>query len=271
MTLGKGKLEPIQGSGWSRGLGNHFKVELERWFGSRKWWVQILIFAVLINGFLLLLLSERPEDFTLEDSVMFLNGLLGVIGCIGGVIHLQGALVGEKSSGTAAWVLSKPISRPAFFLAKMLANGIGVVLTITVAQGLIGYLVIRFSTDTAPGLPAFLFGLTPQILHMFFYVVLTLMLGALFDRRGPVLAIPIIPLLFVDEMLPAIVSPAWMDVLKEILPFGLATGYYDVADPIAGSLMMGNQPYSLAPVFWTIGFALLFTVIGVWALGRQEF
>lgn len=271
MTLGNGKLVPIQGSGWSRGLGNHFKVELACWFSSRKWWIQVLIFAVLINGFLLLLLSERPEDFTLEDSVMFLNGILGVIGCIGGVIHLQGALVGEKSSGTAAWVLSKPISRPAFFLAKMLANGIGVVLTITLAQGLIGYLVITFSIDTAPALPAFLLGLTPQILHMFFYIALTLMLGALFDRRGPVLAIPIIPLLFVDETLPTLVSPAWMDALKEILPFGLATGYENVAPSIAGSLMLGEQPYSLAPVFWTIGFSLLFTAIGVWAWGRQEF
>jgi ABC-type transport system involved in multi-copper enzyme maturation permease subunit len=168
-------------------------------------------------------------------------------------------------------VLSKPIARPAFFLAKMLANGIGVALTITLAQGLIGYLVITFAMDSAPALPAFLLGLTPQVLHMFFYVALTLMLGALFDRRGPVLAIPIIPLLFVDEMLPALASPAWMDVLKEILPFGLATGYENVAQPIAGSLMMGNQPYSLAPVFWTIGFALLFTAIGVWAWGRQEF
>lgn len=271
MTAGHSKLEPIQGSGWSRGLGNHLRVELGRWFGTSKWWIQVLIFAALINGFLLLLLAEAPDEFNMEDSVMFLNGLLGVMGAIGGVILLQSALVGEKSSGTAAWVLSKPISRPAFFLAKLIANGIGTVLTITLAQGLIGYLVIRFMLDTAPTLPAFLFGLTPQILHMLFYVILTLMLGALFDRRGPVLAIPIIPLLFVDEMLPVLVSPAWMDVLQNILPFGLATGYENVAPSIAGSLMLGEQPYSLAPVFWTIGFALLFTAIGVWAWGRQEF
>jgi len=270
MTPGNSTLEPIQGSGWSRGLGNHLKGELERWFGSRKWWTQILIFAVLINGFLLLL-ANSPRGLDLEDGVGFLNGLLGVIGAIGGVILVQGALVGEKNSGTAAWVLSKPISRPAFFLAKLIANAIGTIVTITLTQGLIGYLILYVGLDTAPALPAFLAGLAPQIVHMLFYLTLTLMLGAIFDRRGPVLAIPIIPLLFVDELLPAVTSPALLDVLKEILPIGLATGYENAAPSIAGSLMLGDQPYSLAPIFWTMVFSALFVAIGLWFLDRQEF
>jgi ABC-2 type transport system permease protein len=271
MTPGNSTLEPIQGSGWSRGLGNHLKGELERWFGSRKWWTQMLVFALLINGFLLLMLASSSGEFDLKDGVGFLNGMLGVIGAIGGVILVQGALVGEKRSGTAAWVLSKPISRPAFFLAKLIANAIGTLVTITLAQGLIGYLVITFEFDTAPALPAFLVGLAPQILHMLFYLTLALMLGAMFDRRGPVLAIPIIPLLFVDELLPAVASPALLDVLQEILPVGLATGYENAAPSIAGSLMLGDQPYSLGPIFWTMVFSALFVAIGLWFLGRQEF
>lgn len=272
MTVGNARLELVEGSGWSRGLGNQLKGELGRWFGSRKWWTQILIFALVINGILLLMVTDPPDRGDLVENIVgFFNGSLGVIGAVGVVILMQGALVGEKRSGTAAWVLSKPISRPAFVLAKLIANVIGAVVTITLTQGLIGYLIICLGLDTALALPTFLAGLGPQVVNLLFYLTLTLMLGAIFDRRGPVLAIPIAPVLILDEIIPALAPPALFDVLKEILPFGLTTGYEDAAPSIAGSIMLGNQPYSLAPIFWTLAFAALFVVIAVWAFRRQEF
>jgi hypothetical protein len=83
------------------------------------------------------------------------------------------------------------------------------------------------------------------------------MLGAIFDRRGPVVAIPLAPL-FLDEIIMALAPPALFDVLIKILHFGLATGYGEDAPSIAASIMLGNQPYSLSPIFWTLGFSLLF-------------
>ena len=38
------------------------------------------------------------------------------------VAKTQGAIIGEKQLGTAAWVLSKPASRRAFVLAKLRAQ-----------------------------------------------------------------------------------------------------------------------------------------------------
>lgn len=265
------RLEPIQGSGWTRGLSNHLRGELRRWFGSRKWWTQILVFALAINLFLLVVIWDPPDVADpFEYSILFFNGAFGVVGAIGVVILTQGALVGEKRSGTAAWVLSKPISRPAFLLAKLIANAVGAIVTIVLAQGLIAYVLISFGMDTAVSPLAFLAALVPQAVNLLFYLSFTLMLGAIFDQWGPVVAIPIAPL-FLDEIVIALAPPGLLDLLTNILPWGLATGYGDLAPSIAGSIMLGHPPYSLSPIFWTLVFSALFVGIGVWVLRRQEF
>ncbi len=265
------RLELIQGSGWNRGLGNHLRGELRRWFGSRKWWSQILVFALVINLLLVVIISDPPDVADpFEYSILFFNGAFGVVGAIGVVILTQGALVGEKRSGTAEWVLSKPISRPAFYLAKLIANAVGAMVTIVLAQGLIAYVLISFGLDTAVSPLAFLAALVPQAVNLLFYLTLTLMLGAIFNRWGPVVAIPIVPL-FLDEIIIALAPPGLLDLLTKVLPWGLATGYGDLAPSIAGSIMLGHQPYSLSPILWTLGFSALFVGIGVWVFRRQEF
>jgi hypothetical protein len=59
------------------------------------------------------------------------------------------------------------------------------------------------------------------------------------------------------------------------LPYGLATGYGEAApsdaSSIATSTMLGEQPYSLAPVFCTLLFSTLFVAAAVWIFRRQEF
>ncbi len=58
----------------------------------------------------------------------------GMFPAVAVVIIMQGVLVGEKRDGTAAWVMSKPISRPAFILSKVLANSLGVLATMVVSS-----------------------------------------------------------------------------------------------------------------------------------------
>jgi ABC-2 type transport system permease protein len=271
VTTGNSELQLLQGSGWSRGLGNHLRGELARWFGSRKWWTQILIFALAVNLILALMIWDKPDvDDPYEHLCMFSNAWLGIAASVGVLILMQGAIVGEKQSGAAAWVLSKPISRAAFYLAKLIANAIGTYTTIILAQGLIIYLLIYVGFDTAPAPLAFLVGLGIHAVHLLFYLTLALMLGAIFDRRGPVIAIPIVPMLF-DEIIISLAPPSLYDILIQILPWGLTTGFNDEAQPIAGSIMLGQQPYSLGPIFWTVGFSLLFVVIGIRVFQRQEF
>ena len=59
-----------------------------------------------------------PKDVNDAGALMFF-----VLGSVASVIAVvaktQGAIIGEKQFGTAAWVLSKPASRRAFILAKL--------------------------------------------------------------------------------------------------------------------------------------------------------
>ncbi len=270
MTTGNGNLQLVMGSGWSRGLGNHLRVELERWFASRKWWTQILIFALATNLILALMIWEQTDVIDpVEYICMFFNTWLGLVTVIGVVILMQGAIIGEKQSGTAAWVLSKPISRAAFYLAKLIANGVGTYVTIVLAQSLIAYALIYLGLGEALSPLAFVAGLGIHALHLLFYLTLALMLGVIFDHRGLV-ALPIVPMFF-DSIILGLAPPALYDILIRILPWNLVTGYGDEAQSIAGSIMLGQQLYSLSPIFWTMGFSLLFVVLGLWVFERQEF
>ncbi len=274
MTLGEAGVRPVEGAGWRRGLGNHLTAELGRWFRSRKWWTQILIFALVINAFLISVISDpRGEGDPYRETIGWFNGLLGVVGAIGVVILMQGAIVGEKRSGAAAWVLSKPISRSAYLFAKMIGNAIGITVTIILAQGLIGYAIIYAGYGKAPSPPAFLTALAPHMVNLLFYITLTLMLGVIFSAWGPVIAIPL-AFIILDEFVIALAPPALLDVLMETLPYGLATGYGDAAPSaapsIAMSIMLGEQPYSLAPLISTLLFSALFLAVGVWVFRRQE-
>src|SRR3712207_739985 len=63
-----------------------------------------------------------PADINRAGALMFF-----VLGSVASVIAVvaktQGAIIGEKQLGTAAWVLSKPASRRAFVLAKLAEIG----------------------------------------------------------------------------------------------------------------------------------------------------
>ena len=65
--------------------------------------------------------------------------IAGVVAPFAAIIMGQDAILGERLSGTAAWVLSKPLRRPAFILAKLIAYGLGLLATWVVLPGAIAY------------------------------------------------------------------------------------------------------------------------------------
>ena len=136
---------PVLGSGWSRGLNNVLRGELKGWFSTRRWWVQIIIWAACVNLILFIMALTTPKDqISMDTTLMLFNIFMGIAGPIGVSIRMQTVVVGEKRSGTAAWVLSKPVSRIAFILAKLIANSAGIAVTMVLAQGLIAYLIATF-------------------------------------------------------------------------------------------------------------------------------
>ena len=102
------------------------------------------------------------------------------------------AILGEKHSGTAAWVLSKPLRRPAFILAKLIAHGLGFLATWVVLPGAVAYLEFAILGKVYLPMAGFAGMLGLMYLNLLFYLALALMLATLFQGRGPVLGIPLI-------------------------------------------------------------------------------
>src|SRR5918997_2496434 len=137
-------LQPVAVRGRYGDFRNLLRNELAAFWGTPTWLIQVGTWLVFGPGFLLLfLLTEslgagqegRASRAAIELAARVLPATAGTLVAIAAVILAQGKIVGEKQSGTAAWVLSKPVSRSAFVLAKFLALGSGMVATAVAVPG----------------------------------------------------------------------------------------------------------------------------------------
>jgi ABC-type Na+ efflux pump permease subunit len=152
--------------------------------------------AVLLNGLLgyglwidpLLEPVDRPPGYVagMLDVILIWMSIFSVLAT---VFIAQDAIIGEKRSGVAAWVMSAPVTRGAYILAKFAGNAIGLLATIVWAQGFLIYL--QFSLREGRALPVLPFfgAFLLQSLYLLFYLALTIALGAVFSSRAPVLAV----------------------------------------------------------------------------------
>ncbi|MGF1471984.1 MAG: hypothetical protein ACFB50_09620 [Rubrobacteraceae bacterium] len=125
-----------------------------------------------------------PKQINDAGALMFFV-LASVASVIAVVAKTQGAIIGEKQLGTAAWVLSKPASRKAFVLAK-LAVHFRWLLTVTLLLPAVVFYVLLTAVSTTPPPPlAFLGGFGILALGLLFYLSLSLLLGTVFESRGP--------------------------------------------------------------------------------------
>lgn len=264
MTAGNDAFRLEEGTGWTRGLNNLLDAELGRWYRTRKWWVQILVWAAIIN-LILLMVAFSEESPGVDELVMLFSIFMGIFAAVGVCIIMQGTIVREKQDGTAAWVLSKPASRQAFVLAKLIANSIGIIVTIVLVQGAIAYAIISLASGVTLSPLAYLAGLGIHVVNLFFYITLTLMLGALFSNRGIVIGLPLV-FLFAQQFLIGLI-PA----LADFLPFTLTVPLDGSSYPsIASAVMTGEAVPTVMPVVATLGFSLLFVAVGLWAFDREE-
>jgi ABC-2 type transport system permease protein len=272
-------LERVNEQGWRRGFANLFRRENSEWWRTRRWLVQAIIWLVVVNGIVAAVLwSPKPPNQPTQgtqagiqmDDPLVGGSMIFVIICglatgIGGVLVMQGMIIDEKKSGTAAWILSKPVSRSAFILSKLIANGIACVLVMVVLQGVIAYILIAARSGSAPSAMGFSVGIGLVALHLIFYLTLTLMLGTLFKERGPVIGIPM-ALLFGAQIFQGLAP--W---LNAIMPWTLVLpkGQTDMA--LAMQAMV-NQPLSpTTPIIATTLWSVLFVVVAVWRFKREEF
>ncbi|NOR83840.1 MAG: ABC transporter permease subunit, partial [Ardenticatenales bacterium] len=100
-------------------------------------------------------------------------------------------IIGEKQSGVAEWLLSKPVTRRAYVLAKVAANALGVFALLVGLPSAVVYGMLSLRMGTLFPLAPFLSAVGIMTIHTLFYLTLTLMLGTIFNNRGPILGIAV--------------------------------------------------------------------------------
>jgi ABC-2 type transport system permease protein len=165
--------------------------------------------------------------------------------------------------GTAAWILSKPVSRKAFVLAKLIAHSIAFVVLAVVATTIVFCGEIYLLAGIVPALLDLLAGMGIWALLVLFYVTLAIMLGTFFNARGAVLGIAL-GFMFAGYVVPNVSPDAAM-----FFPWMLGQ--------IALVLALGTRaprplpPTAIIPVIATILWIVIFIVAAIWRFGKEEF
>ena len=264
----------IEQTGWQAGLKNLLRAEFRRWWKTRTWWIQSLVWIGIVDLILVMVISasKATDELALPASeLIMLYGVFGgMFASVGVVILMQGAIVGEKNSGTAAWVLSKPISRAAFVLSKLVGNAINVAISAVLIPGIAAYFIITIGTGMSLSPVRFLAGIAALYLFSLYFLTFTLMLGSFFNSRGPVMGISL-GLILGQQFLLGIVmniSP----ILVDFLPFQIVMPPQEPgASSIAGQFILGIPPTSMMPIYSSIVAIFLFTAIAIWRFSREEF
>lgn len=256
-------LLPVERAGPLAGLRNLLRKELSEWWRTRLWWIQMLVWVVLLNGVTTVVMLTEPTlaagDLLRDVTGTFLQ-MGGIAIGIGVVLTVQGSIVGEKELGTAAWVMSKPASRPAFVLAKLIGHAVGFVVTAIVVPVAVFWVEVTVLLSATPAVGPFAIGVGIVTLGVAFYLALTLALGTLSTGRGPVAGIGIGVVLagvFFKEMLPPVIVRAMPWLLGDIAG-AVATG---------GPLVPGWP----VPIITTAVAATGLVLVAVWRFGREEF
>ncbi len=272
-------LKRINEQGWRVGFANLLRKELWEWWGTRTWLVQIIIWGLILNGLLgafLWMPASASSDTDTEESaaaseasdpivealeVFFI--IAGMAIPVGVTIISQGLFMDEKRSGTLEWVLSKPVSRTAVILSKLIATAIGVIVIMVAFQGAIAYLQLS-AKGASLSLPHFIAALALLALSTLFYLTLVLLLGVVSKGRGWVIGLPML-LIFGYQFILGLAP--W---LAEITPWGLVMPGL-AAQPLTVQLATQQPLTSGLPILMTIGWCVLFTVLAVWRFNKLEF
>jgi ABC-2 type transport system permease protein len=261
-------LQEITGDSWRRGLRPLLGRENRKWWHSRRWTVQTIIWTVLLDGLLAFALYVLPnmasadgvaisagEALDMGRQMFFGLGLIGL--SIGAIVLLQDVIIEEKATGTAEWVLSKPASRTSYVVAKLLPNLLGMAITMLLIPGLIGYGLFYSFDPSAFTLNGFLASYGVVALHLLFYITLTLMLGVLFDSRPPLLGITLASL-FGGSLIP-------VAAVVQFTPWKLG----ELATlPIKGQAL---PPMMTTMLVSTVVWSIVFLAVAIWRMNRLEF
>jgi ABC-2 type transport system permease protein len=163
------------------GLRSLIVLENSRWTKSYNLLKSSLLWLTIFNGLMLLVLVYLPRltgvaaDVATAYSLLY-QTLSGVCP-IGAIIIVHNVLISEKENGTAAWVLSAPVSRASMILSKLIVNLLYTTSIIVVLQSVVSYYIIQYATNVSLPVASYYLGIAQMALYLAFWVTLTIMLG----------------------------------------------------------------------------------------------
>jgi ABC-2 type transport system permease protein len=270
-TTKSSQFQLVKESGWKRGLSNLMQGEYSAWFKSSKWWKHLIMWVSIVNLMMLIMViasKEAPPEGGEGPPVLFMYGIFGgMFVAFGVMIIMQRVIIGEKKSGTAAWVLSKPVTRTAFVVSRLVVNSIGILLTSVIIPGILLYLTLGLLSDVGWLSPlGFIAALLMVTLHTFYWIALVWMMGTLFESSSGAIAVPM-ALYFVFWMGTGLV-PSLIYVSPLLLTFSPAP---EQMSALSVSFMTGEPVFSWLPLIFTVVFCAIFISVAIWRFNRQEF
>lgn len=255
--------QPASATGSLNGLENLMRMEFRRWWKTGKWWLISLVFTVLIN---LILAGEAfYEGSTLDSVLMIFATYTGLLPLPGVIIVMQDVIVGERLSGTILWIMSKPVTRSAFILAKFIPNMINILVTMILFPGMVAYFIIGFSMHA--WLPLFNCAGAVLVIGLYymFYVALILCLSAFFSKRGVIIAVPV-AFAFCQQFLVNL-----MPFVFKLMPWTLTIPINDeAASSVVVSILLGGQ-IAWSTVISVSAASIFLLYAAIWKFKRVEF
>ncbi|MFC1879493.1 ABC transporter permease [Chloroflexota bacterium] len=258
----------IEEKGWKRGLGNLLQGEYSAWFKSSKWWKQLILWLSIVNLMMIIMIIASSEAGEGGPPVLFMYGIFGgMFVAFGVMIIMQRTIIGEKRSGTAAWVLSKPVTRTAFVVSRLVVNSIAILLTSVIIPGIILYITLGLFSDFGWLSPlGFIAALLMVTIHTFFWITLVLMMGTLSETSGGVIAVPM-GLYFLFWMGSGMI-PGLIYISPLLLTFSPAP---EEMSALSVSFMTGEPVFSWIPLISTVVFCVIFIAVAIRRFNSQEF
>jgi ABC-2 type transport system permease protein len=196
---------------------------------------------------------EIPPATTVDAYLQWSNNAMQ-IAIFALIITVAGAVSGERRSGTAQLVLTKPVSRSAMVIAKMVSNWLLVLVAGAISAALcVG--VTAFMFDTAL-VPEFLALVALWYLLACFLVALSVTLSVLLKSQAGAAGAGI-AVYFAMSVL-----SLWV-VMRDYSPVGLLG--------LGDRILTGGEDLSVFwPVTATLMSVILLTMLACWAFSRQE-
>jgi len=260
----------VKEKGWRRGLGNLLQGEYSAWFKSSKWWKHLAMWFSIINLMMVVLVltsTKIAQEGGEMPEPIFMYGIFGgMFVAFGVMVIMQRVLIGEKHAGTAAWVLSKPVTRTSFVVSRLIVNSIVILLTSVIVPGVIFYITLGFSATGWLSPLGFFAGLLMVALHTFFWITFVWMMGTLFESSAMAIGIPMA--LYFILWMGSGTFPWLVYVSPLLLSFSPAP---EQMNALSVSFMIGEPVFSWIPLIVTAAYCIVFIAVAILRFNRQEF